>query len=355
MNRVERALRQADTAQQRFGPTAFLFGVLKKYGDDNAGVLVSNLAYAAFVSIFPLLLILVTVLVNIAARDPSLRTQVIRGATSEFPLIGHQLASNIHSLRRATAVSLAIGLLLLVWGVTRLAQAGLFTMAQVWNLPGPDRPGYLPRLVRSVLFLGLLALGVVISTLLGGLITYGQHALGFRLLAQLLAALANVGLFVAGFRVLTPKAVPSRRLLPGAVTGGLLWTLLQALGAYLVHRYLRSDSVYGIFATVLGLLAWIYLGVEGMVYSAEVNTVLAARLWPRAMVQPPLTDADRASMARQALQNRRRPEQVVEVSFTDEPGARFSDKPDPQATRKPEKQIAKEPDPRPPRQGAGNS
>jgi YihY family inner membrane protein len=378
MNRVERALRQADAAQRRFGPTAFLFGVIKKYGDDNAGVLVSNLAYAAFVSIFPLLLILVTVLVSIAAHDPSLRAQVIRGATSEFPLIGHQLASNIHSLKRATAVSLTIGLLLLVWGVTRLAQAGLFTMEQVWNLPGPDRPGYVPRLVRSVLFLGLLAVGVVVSTLLGGLITYGQHALGFRLLAQLLAALANVGLYIAGFRVLTPKAVQSRRLLPGAVAGGLFWTLLQALGAYLVHRYLRSDSVYGIFATVLGLLAWIYLGVEGMVYSAEVNTVLAARLWPRAMVQPPLTDADRASMARQALQNRRRPEQLVDVSFTDDPSARFSDKPDlespnpespnpespnpdstarpdPQAAQKPDAQIARKPGPRVPRQRTRNS
>jgi YihY family inner membrane protein len=320
MNPVEQALRRADAAQQRFGPTAFLFGVMKKYGDDNAGVLVSNLAYSAFVSIFPLLLILVTVLVNVAAHDPSLRAQVIRGATSEFPLIGHQLASNIHSLKRATAVSLAIGLLLLVWGVTRLAQAGLFTMAEVWNLPGPDRPGYVPRLVRSVAFLGLLAVGVVVSTLLGGLVTYGQHGVAFRLLAQVLAALANVGLYFAAFRVLTPKAVASRQLVVGAVAGGLFWTVLQALGAYLVHHDLRSDSVYGIFATVLGLLAWIYLGVEGMVYSAELNTVLAGRLWPRSVVQPPLTDADRASMALQALQNRRRPEQHVDVSFTDQPG-----------------------------------
>jgi YihY family inner membrane protein len=320
MNPVERALRRADAAQQSFGPTAFVFGVIKKYGDDNAGVLVSNLAYSAFVSIFPLLLILVTVLVNIAAHDPSLRTAVIQGATSEFPLIGNQLASNIHSLRQSTAVSLAIGLLLLVWGVTRLAQAGLFTMEEVWNLPGPDRPGYLPRLVRSVLFLGLLAVGVVVSTLLGGLVTYGQHGLVFRLLAQILAALANAGLYFAAFRVLTPKAVASRQLVVGAVAGGLFWTALQALGAYLVHHDLRSDSVYGIFATVLGLLAWIYLGVEGVVYSAELNTVLARRLWPRTVVQPPLTDADRTSMALQALQNRRRPEQHVEVSFTDEAG-----------------------------------
>ena len=319
MNPVEKAVRRVDVAQQRHQPAAFLFGVVKKFGDDNGGVLVTNLAYAAFVSIFPLLLILVTFLVDIAATDPSLRSRVISGATTQFPLIGKQLASNIHVLRRSTAASLTVGLLLLIWGVTRLAQAGLFTMEQVWNLPGPARPGYLPRLGRSVEFLGLLALGVVISTLLAGLVTYGHHALAFRVLAQVLAELANIALYFLGFRVLTPKGVRPRQLLPGAIAGGTFWTLLQALGAYLVHHYLHSDSVYGIFATVLGLVAWIYFGVQGTVYAAEVNVVLARRLWPRAIVQPPLTEADRASMALQALQNQRRPEQQIQVTFNDRP------------------------------------
>ena len=98
--------------------------------------------------------------------------------------------------------------------------------------------------------------------------------------------------------------------------------MLQILGTWLVHHFLHSDSVYGVFATVLGLLAWIYLAVEITVYSAEINVVLARRLWPRSIVQPPLTEADRTSMALQALQNQRRPEQHVEVTFHDrEPDA----------------------------------
>ena len=95
------------------------------------------------------------------------------------------------------------------------------------------------------------------------------------------------------------------------------WTVLQAFGAFLVHHYLRSDSVYGIFATVLGLVAWIYFAAQAAVYAAEINVVLVHKLWPRAMVQPPLTEADRTSMALQALQNQRRPEQQVGVTFND--------------------------------------
>jgi YihY family inner membrane protein len=319
VNPVERAIRRADEAQQRHLVSAFVVGVSKKFGDDNGGALVANLAYAAFVSIFPLLLILTTVVVNLAADEPSLRNRLISGATAQFPLVGNQLADNIHGLKRATVASLIVGLLLLVWGVTRLAQAGLFTMAQVWNLPGPERIGYFPRLARSILFLGVLALAVVASSLLGGLVTYGTHSLAFRVLTQLLAGLVNAGLYLAAFRVLTPSAVPTRKLLPGSVVGGVFWTVLQATGAYLVHHDLRSDSVYGVFATVLGLVAWKYLATEAAVYAAEINVVLSHRLWPRAIVPPPLTEADRAAMALQALQNQRRPEQRVRVTFSDRP------------------------------------
>jgi uncharacterized BrkB/YihY/UPF0761 family membrane protein len=105
----------------------------------------------------------------------------------------------------------------------------------------------------------------------------------------------------------------------GAVAGGIAWTVLQVFGAFIVHNYLHTASAYGIFATVLVLLAWIYLGVQVTVYAAEVNVVLTRRLWPRTIVQPPLAEADRVSMALQALQNQRREEQAVEVSFTDRP------------------------------------
>src|SRR5258708_35002290 len=113
-------------------------------------------------------------------------------------------------------------------------------------------------------------------------------------------------MYVVGFRVLTPKGVPARKLVPGAVAGRVAWTVLQAIGAYLVHRFLRSASVYGVFATVLGLLAWIYLGVEITVYAAETNVVLARRPWPRSLVPPAPPPAGPAVLAGQAPAKPRR-------------------------------------------------
>lgn len=162
-------------------------------------------------------------------------------------------------------------------------------MAQVWNLPGPARPNYPRRLARSLGFVAVLALGLVVTTFLASVGSFSGRGLASAIGAGLVAAVINVGQYLLAFRVTTPKAVPTRHLWPGAVLGGIGWTGLQVAGGYLVGHHLRNTSeVYGTFAVVLGLLAWIYLGVQLSIYAAEFNTVLAHRLWPRAIVQPPL-------------------------------------------------------------------
>jgi hypothetical protein len=66
---------------------------------------------------------------------------------------------------------------------------------------------------------------------------------------------------------------------------------------------------------VLGLLGWLYLVAQMSLYAAEVNVVVRRRLWPRSIVQPPLTDADERVLNDIALQGERRPEQHVDVGF----------------------------------------
>src|SRR5260221_1759208 len=174
MNPIERAIRRLDAAQPRHKAPAFVGGVIKKYGDDNGGVLAASLAHSGFVSLFPLLLVLVTIPVLVASGDPALRHEALNAVARQVPLIGHQLAGNVHQLRRSSVIGLVAGLLALTWGTTGLAQAGLFTMAQVWNLPGPAPPGYLQRPGRAALFLARLRLAGIVTTPLTSLGAYGH-------------------------------------------------------------------------------------------------------------------------------------------------------------------------------------
>ena len=316
MNIFEGTLRRIDATQQRHTATAFVFGVIKKYGDDNAGALTVQITYSMFVAVFPLLLLLLTVLSIVLAGDPAERQRVLNSAFGQFPIVGQALAHNLHAMKRSSIIGLAVGLVGLVYGGTGLAQAGLYSMAQIWNIPSAVRPNYVSRMIRSLLFLVVLAVGLVLTTALAGFGTFGRHDIWLGSLGELGALIVNIGLYLAAFRTLTPRQVKSRSLVPGALVGAFAWTILQAVGGYVVgHDLKNASAVYGVFGLVLGLVAWIYLGAEVSLYGAEINSVLSHRLWPRSLVQPPLTDADQRALALQATQNQRRPEQVVSTHF----------------------------------------
>jgi uncharacterized BrkB/YihY/UPF0761 family membrane protein len=320
VNVLKRSARKLDAIQQRHTAPAFVLGVVKKYGDDNAGDLAVQLTFAMFVTIFPLMLLLLTILEVVLAGDPSARARVLGSVFGQFPIVGQQFAHNIHGLRRATVFGLVVGALGLAYGSTGLAQAGLYAMAQIWDVPGMARPGYLARMVRSGMFLVLLGFGVALTTAMSSFGTFGRHNVLLGYLAEAGAAVVNIVLCFGVFRVLTPKQAPTRALWPGAVVGGIAWTVLQAVGGYVVGHDLKGASaLYGMFGLVLGLAAWINIGARITLYTAEVNTVLHQHLWPRALVTPPLTDADQRSLALQAGEHQQRSDQQVTTSFTHRP------------------------------------
>lgn len=316
MSFVKKFVQQLNRLQQKSRVLSVVFGVVKKYGDDNASTLVANLAHTAFGTLFPLLLLLITILGVVLSDHPHLQHQILDSSLNKFPVIGTDLADNIKAMRRNSVFGFVIGIGGLVWGSLALGQNGIFTMAQVWNLPGPERPNYVKRLTRSFGFLLVLAVGLLVGTFLGASVPAAKGSLPLAVAGGAASAVVNFGLYLFSFRILTSHEVSWRELVPGAVLGGIGWTILQEFGGFIVGHFLKNDnSLYGTFGIVIGLFAWLYLICELTVYAAELNVVLARRLFPRSLVQPPLTEADRESLAAQALQNQRRPEQRVEVSF----------------------------------------
>ena len=114
--------------------------------------------------------------------------------------------------------------------------------------------------------------------------------------------------------------LPWRAHLRGALASGTAWTALLAVGAaYVGWQVSGAGRVYGTFALVIGLLAWLLLAAQVALLGAEVNVVRAARLWPRSLVQPPFTDADRRALVRYVDESARRPEVAIEVDVRDTP------------------------------------
>ena len=317
MNRIERVLRAVDRFQQRHSVLGFPIGVVKKFGDDGASKYAALLAYYGFFSVFPLLLVFTTVIGYTLANDAELRQRVIDTAIAQFPVLGPQLESSIQTIQ-GSGIGLAVGIVGTLWAGLGITQSAQDAMNAVWNVPRKDRPGYWLRLARGVGSLVLLGTAIVAATVLAGLGTTTSAIIG-RISPLVGSLLVNLVLLAVGFQALTGIWVPWRKLLPGAAAGAVGWSALQALGVYIVDRQLdRANLVYGVFAIVIVLLSWLYLSAQLLLYAAEINVVLARRLWPRSLLPPPLTEPDKRVLIALAETERRRAGELVEVSFAPE-------------------------------------
>jgi YihY family inner membrane protein len=313
---VERLLRAADRFQQRHSFLAVPVGVVKKFGDDQAGKHAALLAYYGFLSLFPLLLVFATLLANALAHDPQLQRQIIEAAMAQFPVLGAQVQGSIRTIQ-GSGVGLVVGILGSLWGGLGITQSAQDAMNALWSIPYRHRPSYWWRLARGLGTLLLVAGGVILATALAQLGRTRPGPAGPLSFAGSL--LLNLLLIAVMFQVLTGRWVPWRRLLPGAAVGAVGWSVLQTLGVYVLDRQLRqANLIYGVFAVVIVLLSWLYLSARLLLYAAEINVVLARRLWPRSLVQPPLTEPDRRVLAALAQTEERRPEETVEVRFSAE-------------------------------------
>jgi YihY family inner membrane protein len=311
-------LAAVDRWQQRHTGPAIVCAVVKKFGDDGGSMLAALVTFYGFLAVFPLLLALVTVLGLILGRSSSAENWVLHSALRDFPVVGDSLRANVHALRGG-AVGVVVGVVGLLWGSLRVAQVLQHAMAEVWQVRHVARPGLGRRLARGVMLLGILGIGTIATTVVSGAGPSGAGGADAALLTVVgiaVTLLLNVALFLLVFRVSTPTPQPVawRTLMPGAESAAVGWTVLQALGGYLVGHHLRhASAVYGMFGIVLGLIFWLTLATQLTLYSAELNVVLARRLWPRALVGPPHTAADRAVLVAAAEEEERTPDEDVEV------------------------------------------
>ncbi|MFE0385301.1 YihY/virulence factor BrkB family protein [Streptomyces bungoensis] len=296
-----RVLHRLDGFQRRHQWVGMPLGVVYKFADDQGMYLAALIAYYGFLSLFPLLLLLVSTLAGLLQNDPAFQQQVLNSALGKFPVLGDQLRENIHSLHR-NGLALAAGVIGSLYGGLGVAQAVQHALNKIWAVPRHARPNPLLSRLRGLVFLGLLVLGLLATTGLSAGVSSAQ-SLGLRVGdgprvgAALAVVLLNAALMVLTVRLLTRADIGARHLWGPALGGACAWQGLQWGGAYYVRHFLNgAGATYGMFGIVLGLLAWLYLGALVFVMTVETAAVHARRLWPRSLLTP-FTDDVRLSHA----------------------------------------------------------
>jgi membrane protein len=313
-----------DAFQQRHPAAGFPLAVAYKFFDDQGNYLAALITYYVIVAVLPLLLLLSTVLSFLLDDDPGLRSDVLNSALSQFPVVGSQLGET-GQLVGGTA-GLVIGIVGGLYGGVGAALAVQHAMNTAWRVPRNNRPNPILSRVRALLLLATLGLAVIGTTVLSALGSsagaYGADVgQAMRVVVIAASVVVNTGVFVVAFILATARRLRVRDIAPGAVAAAVVWQFLQTFGAVYVGNVVKAaGDINGVFALMLGLIAFVYLAAVTIVFCVEINVVRVDKLHPRSLLTPftdavDLTRGDRAAYTGQAQAQRSKGFQDVDVTF----------------------------------------
>ena len=306
-------VRAFDRFQQRHRWLTIPMAVVKKFGDDQAGNLAALVAYYAFFSIFPLLLVFVTILGYVLQGDISAQKAITNSVLGQFPVVGTKIEPKaLHG----SAIALIVGLAISLWSGLGVTQAAQNAFDRVWAVPMKDRPDFVHARLRGIALLALLGALFIVATLASGLVVGGLGGPLLKVAGIIVSLLVNFALFGAAFRLLTAKTIATSCLWIGVVVAGIMWEILQIVGGYYIGHVLKhASSTYAQFGFVIALLVWLHLGAQMTLYAAEVNVVVARNLWPRSLIGPPAVPADEETLRALAKVEERHDTEKVDVEF----------------------------------------
>ncbi|HEV7454928.1 MAG TPA: YihY/virulence factor BrkB family protein [Candidatus Saccharimonadales bacterium] len=309
-------IRKIDRWQQKHPVVALPYALFKKYGEDSGGFHAALLTYYGFLSLFPLLLVLVTILQLWFRNDTAFQQQISTSVGHFFPLLGDQLQHNIHGIRGA-GIGLVIGILFTLYGARGAADAFRFAVDNMWQIPKNKRAGFPKNIMHSLAIMAAGTAGFGATVAISAFSADLGRAQWTKILANVLGFAIVTLVLGYTIRIATGGRLRLRYMLLGAGIAATLIQLLLSFGGILVaHQLHNLSAVYGTFAVVLGMLFWIYLLSQIVLLGVEVDTVRHFKLYPRSITGGTLqTEADRYAYRLYAKTEKYVPNETIKAKF----------------------------------------
>ncbi len=256
---------------------------VKEFNADNLRDVAAALTYYGVLAIFPMLIVIVSVLGLIGH---SVTQPLISNLGSVAPGPARQIFTsgihNIQSHRGTAGVLFIVGLLGALWSASGYIAAFMRASNVVWDVE-EGRPFYKTIPIRlvvtlvTVILLTLSALAVVFTGSLAGkvgnLIGIGSSAVQIWDIAKWPVMLVTVAvilaiLYYAGPNVRQPGF---RWVTPGGVFAVVMWLVVSGLFALYVAKFSSYNKTYGALASVIVFLVWLWLTNIAILFGAELN------------------------------------------------------------------------------------
>jgi membrane protein len=278
---------RSDVAAPRSGGPVrrFFVQLYHELLNDNIADIGAMMAYYAILSLFPMMVFVVTLALLVLPDDTLL--QGLGMATHAMPLSAREvLTAQVVALMKSAHAGFAVGgAALALWGASRGVSSLMGALNAMFN-KRETRPWWKRQIIAIGVTLGVAVLVIVAL----GLLVVGPvagHWLADRFgLGHVFDTAWDVGRWVgAGFLVMLVWATlykflpdtnaPFRIFTPGAITGVVLWLgISYGFGVYLTH-FDSYAATYGALGGGIIFLTWLWLSNIALLFGAEINDVLA--------------------------------------------------------------------------------
>ena len=267
------------------GPVSVLRALVTEIQEKNITFLAASLAYYAFASLIPLLLLAISIATLVGGQ--SLADRITEAAGSSLPDSVAQIITQTLSSSGAAGVSIGVGLAFLLWSAIKIFRGMDIAFSEVYGEPGPE--GIVDQVTDALITLLGIVLAIVVTIVIGAVVSFVQQSSGVlaqfgldflrNAIGYVAGLLSIVGLMLAFYPlyyVLPADNVSFREAIPGAIFAAIGWTVLQT--GFRIYASLSGGSAYGIIGAALLILTFLYFGGMIVLIGVALNAVLAGRV-----------------------------------------------------------------------------
>lgn len=267
--------------------TSLVRAVVREFQEENVSFMAGSIAYSAFVSLLPLLLL--ALIVASAVGGQAFANEVIR-LTEEYLTPAAQGLLSDALTRASGQLSLSVlGLAVLLWSVLKVFRGLDIAFSSLYHTPG--RNGIVDQVKDGVIVLVGIGVAVGAMVVAGALVALLPELPYVGLLSTVLLLVALTVAFFPIYYVFPDVDASVGDVLPGTVVAAIGWVLLQWVFQMYV-RYSSTSELYGVIGGVILLVTWLYFGALVLLIGASVNVVLSGR--SEAARPPPNPEGTRA-------------------------------------------------------------
>jgi len=291
MKFISTLIQKIDNYQRQSRFAGFSYAVIKKYGEDEVGKKAALLTYYGFLSIFPLLLIITTLISVLTANDLQAQAAATNTISRYIPAIGDQLYNQIHSINK-NGLALIAALLFTVYGARGAVESFRESAKSIWQEP-VKKENLAKKLARSSLILLVGVVGLTVASVATGYVSGASNSILIKLVSVAVNVFALYWVFIVVLKISLDRKIRVKKIRLGALLAAISLVALQIIGGVIVTQQLKTlDTLYSVFALPLGLMFWIYLQAQVIYISVVATVVSQKKLWPRSIDEHHPTAAD---------------------------------------------------------------